>query len=345
LFCARFERRPRLAELTTPHSQTRNPPRYGGYTAAHPALTMASGGLTSHRSVDAVVGADTHRDTHTLEITATTGATLATVTVDNTDEGSTRALAWIAEHAPGPRVVAAVEGSRSYGVGLARALGAAGVPVLEIEQPHRRERRRGKSDPIDAHLAAIHALRLDADQLPTPRADGDREALRILLVARAELTVTRTRAINQLRALLVTGDDEDRLLDRPKQFSGAHLEKIISRGAGGGETREQTVRRAEARRLAVRIRNTGAEMAANKKQLSEIVNDLAPGLLAKRGVGPVSAAQAIATWSHRGRCHSEAAFAALGGVSPLRPPADAPPATGSTAAATAPSTAPCTASC
>jgi len=49
LFCARFERRPRLAELTTPHSQTRNPPRYG-YTAADPALTMASGGLTSHRS-------------------------------------------------------------------------------------------------------------------------------------------------------------------------------------------------------------------------------------------------------------------------------------------------------
>jgi hypothetical protein len=32
--------------------------------------------------------------------------------------------------------------------------------------------RRGQSDPIDAQLAALHALRLDADRLPTPRADG-----------------------------------------------------------------------------------------------------------------------------------------------------------------------------
>src|SRR5947209_6679072 len=100
-----------------------------------------------------------------------TGATLATTTVTNTAEGTAQALAWIAEHAPGQRVVAAVEGSRSYGVGLSRALSTAGLPVIEIEQPHRRERRRGKSDSIDAHLAAIHALRLDVDRLPTPRAD------------------------------------------------------------------------------------------------------------------------------------------------------------------------------
>jgi hypothetical protein len=50
--------------------------------------------------------------------------------------------------------------------------------VVEIERPRRGERRRGKSDPIDAHLAALHALRLAADRLPTPRADGDREAAR-----------------------------------------------------------------------------------------------------------------------------------------------------------------------
>jgi transposase len=103
--------------------------------------------------IDAVVGADTHRDTHTLEITTSTGATLATTTVTNTAEGTAQALAWIAEHAPGQRVVAAVEGSRSYGVGLSRALSTAGLPVIEIEQPHRRERRRGKSDSIDAHPA------------------------------------------------------------------------------------------------------------------------------------------------------------------------------------------------
>jgi transposase len=91
-------------------------------------------------------------------------------------------LGAIAEVAPGPRVVASIEGSRSYGIGLARALTAAGVLVIECEQPSRRQRRgKGKSDPIDAHLAVLAALRLDAARLPVPRADGDREALRILL--------------------------------------------------------------------------------------------------------------------------------------------------------------------
>ncbi|HEY3712224.1 MAG TPA: transposase [Amycolatopsis sp.] len=267
--------------------------------------------------IDAAVGADTHRDTHTLEITTASGITLATMTIANTDEGSAQALAWIREHAPGPRVAAAVEGSRSYGVGLARALAATGIQVIEIEQPRGRERRRGKSDAIDAHLAVIHALRLPADRLPTPRADGDREALRILLGARQELGVTHRRALNQLRALLITGNDIDRQLARTKQFGQARLEALIHRGPVPGETREQDVRRTEATRLAIRVRDTGADLATNRVQLLQIVTDLAPGLLAKLGVGPISAAQAIVSWSHHGRCRTEAAFAALAGASPL----------------------------
>jgi Transposase len=141
--------------------------------------------------VDAVVGGDTHRDTHTLELTAPTGTPIATLRIRNDAAGFARAVTWIAEHAPGPRVVAALEGTRSYGVGLARALQAAGLTVVEVERPRRGERRRGKSDPIDARLAALHRLRLDADRLPKPRADGDREALRILLGARRELATRR----------------------------------------------------------------------------------------------------------------------------------------------------------
>lgn len=66
-----------------------------------------------------------------------------------------------------------IEGTRSYGVGLARAVAAAGLMVIECEQPHRKTRRgKGKSDPIDAHLAVLTALRCDLQRLPTPRADG-----------------------------------------------------------------------------------------------------------------------------------------------------------------------------
>lgn len=69
--------------------------------------------------------------------------------------------------------------------------------MIEAPHPRRAQHQTGKSDPIDAHLAAIGALRLDMDKLPTPRADGDREALRILLGAREELTITDTRLINR----------------------------------------------------------------------------------------------------------------------------------------------------
>ena len=145
--------------------------------------------------VDAVVG-DTHRDTHALEITAPTGTRIATLTVDKDEHEYAEVMAWIAEHAPGPRVIIGLEGTRSYGIELARAMQAAGLVVIEVERHKRPDRRRGQSDPIDAHLAALHTLRLDAERLPTSRADGDHEALRILLRARAELTTTRTRQVN-----------------------------------------------------------------------------------------------------------------------------------------------------
>src|SRR4029079_6673243 len=128
---------------------------------------------------------------------------IAVTTISNDTTGYAELLAWIVDHAPGPRLAVSIEGPRSYGIGLARAAAAAGMVVLECEQPHRKTRRgKGKSDPIDAHLAVLAALRLDADRLPTSRADGDREALRILLSARHELTVTSTAQTNRLRALL-----------------------------------------------------------------------------------------------------------------------------------------------
>jgi transposase len=120
--------------------------------------------------VDAVVEGDTHRDTHALEMTAPSGATISTISVDNDEAGFAAALAWIAEHAPGGRLVVGLEGTRSYGVGLDRAVQQAGLAVVEVERPRRGDRRRGKSDPIDAYLAALQVLRLDADRLPTPRA-------------------------------------------------------------------------------------------------------------------------------------------------------------------------------
>ena len=266
---------------------------------------------------DAVVGGDTHRDTHHLEMLSGHGRLISAISVDNDADGYATVLAWIAEHAPGPRVLVGLEGTRSYGVGLCRAVQAAGLDVVEAAQPTKADRRgRGKSDPIDAHLAALTVLRMPTDRKVVPRNDGDREALRILLVARNEISTTRTAQINRLRALLLTGDDADRDLSHGA-MGKAHLDQIARRRGRQHETCEQAVRRGEARRLAVAIRAADVELTANRKTLTTMVNDIAPGLLDRKGVGPVSAAQSIVSFSHTGRCRNEAAFAALAGASPL----------------------------
>jgi transposase len=267
--------------------------------------------------IDAVVGADTHRDTHELEIAHPTGAPIAVCSIGNDTRGYAQAVAWIGEHAPGPRVVVAVEGTRSYGAGLTRALTGAGLTVIECEQPSRTERRgRGKSDSIDAHLAVRWALELDAERLPTPRADGDREALRTLLCARDELTTTGTGQTNRLKALLRDGDDTDRALARGK-LSDTDLNTLARRRQPREATRAQAVRHGELRRLAVALREQRRELKTNRALLAAIVGDLAPGLTDHKGIGPICAAQVIVSFSHPGRCRSEAAFAALGGTSPL----------------------------
>ena len=162
----------------------------------------------------------------------------------------------------------------------------------------------------------LAALRLDADRLPTSRADGDREAQRILLTARQELTTSSTAQTNRLRALLLAGDDTDRQLARGR-LSEATLSGLARRRPPREASREQAVRHAEIRRLTLALREAARELKANRAQLQTIVNDIVPGLTDRRGIGPVGAAQAIVSSSHPGRCRNDAAFAALGGASPL----------------------------
>ena len=221
-------------------------------------------------TVDAVIGTGTHRDSHEVEIADPAGRPIAVMQVGNDSAGFARLLAAIAEVVPGPRVAVCIEGSRSYGIGLARALAAAGLLVLECEQPSRRQRRgKGKSDPIDAHLAVLTALRLDAGRLPVPRADGDREALRILLVARQEITGACTAQAGRLRALLLAGDDADRRAARTT-FSGRALAVLAGREVPDHASREQVVRQAGTGRLALALAQARRQLKDNRARLLAI---------------------------------------------------------------------------
>jgi transposase len=130
------------------------------------------------------------------------------------------------------------------------------------------------------------------------------------------MTGEKTAKTNRLIALLRGGEDTDRDLVRDP-LTIATLTRITRRRGRCTDTAEHAVRRTEARRLALAVRELDHALRTNKRELAELVDQLAPGLTGRTGIGPVSAAQAIVSFSHRGRCRHEAAFARLGGVAPL----------------------------
>ena len=102
-------------------------------------------------------GVDTHLDLNVAAALDPVGGLLEVAEFPATSGGHRRLLGWLAGFGPVTRV--GVEGTGSYGAGLARYLRAAGVEVVEVDRPNRQARRRaGKSDPLDAIEAARAAL-------------------------------------------------------------------------------------------------------------------------------------------------------------------------------------------
>jgi transposase len=109
-------------------------------------------------------------------------------------------LTWLRSF--GRIVKVGVEGTGTYGAGLARYLTAEGIDLVEVDRPDRRTRRvQGKSDPIDAIAAARAALSGQASGTPKTRT-GPVEAIRALRVTRAGAVKARTAALNQLHGLI-----------------------------------------------------------------------------------------------------------------------------------------------
>jgi transposase len=266
--------------------------------------------------VDAVIGVDAHTDTHTAAVLTPLGAVTAQVTVPADAEGGSRLLAWADRHTGTGRRAWVVDGARSHGVGLTRQLRTAGETVIEAARIKGATRRRGgKSDAIDA----VHVARtaLAAQHVATPRADGDREALRILTVCRRHYSDARTATVNLLKSLILTADDE--LRAQLRGLSTARQIRHLLRLAPAHDQAEPLarVRRQHLHALAVSVHELDQTLYDNRKQIRALVTTLCPALLDQRGVGPICAAEALTAWSHKGRLRSEAAFAALAGVNPI----------------------------
>jgi hypothetical protein len=271
-------------------------------------------GMLAER-VDHVVGVDTHRDSHSAAIVvARTGEVRLDRTIRADAFGYKRLLRFARMHATGRRVWA-IESSGSYGAGLTSFLLAHGEWVVEVDRPARPARRNGaKSDGLDAIRAAHEAL--GREHLAQPRRRGDREAIRVLLVTRRGAMRARTKAINHLKALIVTAREELR-----HQLRNLPTDELVNRCA---RLRTLPSHSDEHRATVIALRHTARrvlmlETEANdlETELERLVKRAVPMLLDEIGVGPISAAQLYCSWSHPGRLRNDGAFAMLGGSAPI----------------------------
>jgi len=264
--------------------------------------------------VRVTVGVDTHKDLHVAVAIDALGRRLAELVVPATAAGYQQLHRWA--HDQGQVDAFGVEGTGSYGAGLARHLRRAGSRVIEVNRPDRATRhRKGKSDPLDAEAAARAVLAGTATA--TPKDDDDQvEAIRLLKLTRDSAVKAQTQAVNQLKAMLVTAPAQLR-----ESLAGLGLITLLERCAAarpGNPTTPQSAAKHALRLLARRALALRAEAKHLRELLDGLTAAAAPTLVELTGVGPdTAAALLIAAGDNPHRLHSEAAFAALCGTNPI----------------------------
>ena len=261
-----------------------------------------------------IVGVDTHKDVHAAAVLDDRGALLDTA-VFPVDRGGYRALIdWSGGF--GASLCFGIEGTGSYGRGLAAAVRRTGHEVVEVARPNRADRhRRGKCDVFDAENAARAVLAGQASAIA--KADeGIGEMIRHLKVAKDGAVKARSAAMQSIKAILITAPAELRETLQP--LSDAVL---IRRCAGlrpGELASVSAAAKHSLRAIAQRWQYLHAEITGHQQQLKILVDQLAPQLTAAVGIGPDNAAELLLTLGdNAARVHSEAAFAKLCGACPI----------------------------
>jgi len=275
----------------------------------HPDLIVAPCPVTG--------GVDTHLDLNVAAALDGIGGLLAVAEFPTTSDGHRELLGWLSGFGPVARV--GVEGTGSYGAGLARFLRRAGVEIVEVDRPNRQARRRaGKSDPLDAIEAARAALSGRARGAAKSR-DGNVEAIRALVVAKRSARSAKIQTLNQIRHLSFTAPDELR-----QRLAGVSRQQLAAKAAalrpGSREGADPVVAATKTalRILGRRVLALDEEKAHIDALLTGLVTQTAPQLLAVFGVGVDTAAALLVTaGDNPGRLRSEAARAHLCGTAPI----------------------------
>jgi len=276
------------------------------------------GAKRQNTEVAVILGVDTHLNFHVAVAVDHLGRRLGEASVPTTAEGYERLLIWAEGF--GPVRCAGVEGTSSYGAGLARHLRINGIEVLEVERPKRRRRssRRNlqKSDPSDAEAAARAVLAGEASGVPKS-ADGRVEMIRTLRAARRSAIKARTQTANQLQGLRVTAPEQ--LLKRLRNLSTKELVSVAARFRLGDDPCDvPTATRFALRSVARRYETLSKEIAELDAHLERLVGQAAPELVALAGIGTENAATLlIVAGDNPKRLRNETSFANLCGVAPI----------------------------
>jgi transposase len=259
-------------------------------------------------------GVDTHQDVHVAAALDGIGGLLGVEEFATTPVGYAELLGWLRRF--GAVELVGIEGTGSWGAGLARYVQTAGVRVVEVDRSDRQDRRRqGKSDPLDAVSAARAAQSGRARGAPKGR-DGAVEAIRALMVAKRSARGERTQTINQARALVVTGPDDVRARFAKHTTAALVAETAALRPRPGDTVGYAT--RVALRELGRRAEFLDDQIVRLDELLVPLVTDHAPGLLSLHGVGPDTAAMLlVAAGDHPERLRSEAAWAHLCASAPI----------------------------
>jgi transposase len=266
------------------------------------------------RQNEVILGVDTHLDVNVGAVISNSGRLLGTLTTATSARGYLELLAWA--RSLGCIRRAGVEGTGTYGAGLARVLRGQGIDVFEVNRPDRSKRRlKGKSDPTDAEGAARSVLSGEATSIPKTQS-GAAEAMRTVSVARRSAVKAKTQTINQLRAILVSAPQEVR--ERLLKAKAEQCIAACARLRQLGETPLLQTLTTTLRLLAKRWLMLNAELKELDATLDQLTTQFAPHLREQFGVGPQTAAMLLAVaGDNPERLRSEAALAALCGVNPL----------------------------
>jgi transposase len=261
-----------------------------------------------------VVGVDTHKHLHVAVALDELGARVGELTIGADSVGYAALASWSEEL--GCLTAFGIEGTGSYGAGVASFFRRRGHRIVEVDRGDRRGRRsNGKSDSIDAEAAARAVLAGSAAAVPKS-ADGVCEMIRQVKIARDTAVKARTQALITLKCIVVNAPAElgeqlaplsdKALLDRCARFRRGPIESTTA-------SAKHTLRA-----LARRWLELAAEIADHDRVLDQLTREASPSLRDAFGIGADTAAEMLIVFGDNPeRIRSEAAFAKLCGVAPI----------------------------